>query len=308
MNLSRMPQNIIQVSELVYEYSGFRALDGVSFNIPAGSITALVGPNGAGKTTLMKCLTALLEPVSGSIFIDGLDVRANPRQIRRLIGFLPDFFGLYDGLSVEQCLTYACLAHEVPISEVSDRVTRTLQQLNLTNKRKANVTELSRGMKQRLAIGQSIIHKPKLLILDEPASGLDPEARSSLATLFKELNKEGMTLLVSSHILAELDEYANHLLSLRNGHIAQNQSSLAGINRRLVFRFKAISDLNRKTLSSLLGGKSAYEKDGLTYLDFSGTEDDQAELLRSLVSSDLPVLEFYVERDGLQRQYLNQIK
>lgn len=301
-----MSQSMIQVSGLFYEYSGFRALDGVSFDIPQGSITALVGPNGAGKTTLMKCLTALLSPLSGNVIVDGIDVQENPREVHRRVGFLPDFFGLYDGLSVEQTLKHACLAHEIPLHEVPERVEVTLRQLNLSDKRKNNVTELSRGMKQRLAIGQSIIHRPRLLILDEPASGLDPEARHSLAELFKELNRGGMTILVSSHILAELDQYANHLLSLRQGQLAQNQSSISGIQRRLVVRAKGLGPEQKNRIGVVAGRFT--EKDDHYYLSFSGSEDAQADLLKKLIGEGIPVTEFFIERDGLQRQYLNQIQ
>ncbi len=301
---------MISVKNLTYEYPGHRALDGVSFEIPERSITAIVGPNGAGKTTLLKCLAALTKPFSGEISVNGIDVLKNPRDAHRIIGFLPDFFGLYDSLTVEKSLEYSCLAHDVPESQIEERIQKTLLRIGLTDKRTAKVESLSRGMRQRLAIGQTIIHEPKVIILDEPASGLDPEARSSLSKLFLELNAEGMTLLVSSHIIAELDEYANNLLTLRQGHLAGNKETTETfvLKKRLVMRLVDQPAGVEEILPGLIGEMPIEKRDGLVMLDFEGDERQQHELLKKIIDSGLKVAEFYHKKDSLREKYMDSLK
>ncbi|MDO5289487.1 MAG: ABC transporter ATP-binding protein [Pseudomonadota bacterium] len=219
---------MIHVKHLVFDYPGHRALHGVSLHIAQGTITALVGPNGAGKSTLLRCLAGLDVPLAGQIQVAGIDVLEHPRQAHARLGYLSDFFGLYAELTVAQCLRHAAAAQGVPASQLAAQVQRTAQMLGLQDKLHALTTALSRGQRQRVAIGQAIVHQPQVLLLDEPASGLDPEARSSLAGLFRQLQAQGMTLLVSSHILSELDEYCTHILALRGGRVTQHESLHAG--------------------------------------------------------------------------------
>lgn len=170
----------------------------------------------------MRCMTALARPSEGTVRIDGIDTSADPHACHRLLGFLADNFGLYENLTVEQSVSYFAAAHQVD----EERVDQVLAQVNLLDKRHETIKSLSRGMRQRVGIAQAIIHHPKYLILDEPASGLDPEARIHLAELFKTLCKEGITLLVSSHILAELDQYANNLIVLKEGQLVETDFSI----------------------------------------------------------------------------------
>ena len=175
---------LIQVSSLIFEYTGFRALNNVSFTIPSGSITALVGPNGAGKTTLLRCLSALEQPLNGSIIIDDIDVLEHPRLCHRKVGYLSDFFGLYERLTVRQCLHFVARAQGITPDACPEAIARVSRQLNIDDRLDVTPAELSRGLRQRVAIAQAIIHQPKVVLLDEPASGLDPEARHLLAELF----------------------------------------------------------------------------------------------------------------------------
>ncbi len=213
---------MISVQNLTFDYPGKRALQHVSFSIEPGSITALVGPNGAGKSTLMRCLAALETPSAGSIHIDSLDVLENPREAHALMGYLPDFFGLYDDLSVEQCLRYHAMVQKISKQEQQAAVERVAIRMQIQDLLFQEAKTLSRGQRQRLAIAQAIIHHPKVLILDEPASGLDPEARFHLSQLLVLLSKEGITMLVSSHILSELEDYCTHMLVLRDGRIVKH--------------------------------------------------------------------------------------
>jgi ABC-2 type transport system ATP-binding protein len=211
---------MIVVENLVYEYPGKRALENISFSLESKTITALVGPNGAGKTTLIRCLAALAQPFSGKITISGYDTQENPREIHRSLGYLSDFYGFYDDLTVEQNLCYFAWSHGVSYVDTHNKVDKALSRLQLENFRLQSAGTLSRGLKQRLAIAQAIVHEPELIILDEPASGLDPEARIQLSALFVELNQAGSTLIVSSHILAELEDYCTQMLVMRDGKIS----------------------------------------------------------------------------------------
>ncbi len=210
---------IVAAEDLVYDYPGARALDRVSFAIEPGTITALVGPNGAGKTTLLRCLAVLDRPASGRIVLDGLDVAGHPRESHRKLGYLSDFYGLYDELTVRQCLRYHAVIHDLAPDEQALAAARTAERLDLAALMDRRASQLSRGQRQRLAIAQAIIHDPTLLLLDEPAAGLDPEARWNLSSLISDLAKGGMTLIVSSHILSELEDYSTHVMIIRGGKL-----------------------------------------------------------------------------------------
>lgn len=300
---------MIIVKDLVYEYPRHRAINGVSFTIEEGSITALVGPNGAGKTTLMKCLAALEKPFEGTIHIDGVDIVEHPRKCHRLLGFLPDFFGLYDELTVRQHLTYFALAHEVPENEIDARVRSTAAHMDLQEKLDESASNLSRGMRQRLAIGQTIIQRPKYVVLDEPASGLDPEARYELGQHFRRLREEGMTLIVSSHILAELDEYATSVLIMKEGRIVDHTAveQLAVYSDILEVSVSNV-DLLRSVVASYEPALSYVLEDSKLMINLSGRGEEQERLLQHLVSSGVGVREFHVKRRSLQDQYLNVMR
>ncbi|MEQ8695088.1 MAG: ABC transporter ATP-binding protein [Bauldia litoralis] len=214
---------MIRCDSLVYEYPGTRALDGVSFDLAAGTITALVGPNGAGKTTLLRCLAALEEPHSGAIWIDGIEVRDDPRACHARIGYLSDFFGVYEDLSVRKCLRHHAAIHGLPDDAEAGAVARSAARLELNDLLDRRAGSLSRGQRQRLAVAQAIIHDPKVIMLDEPASGLDPEGRWRLSSMIGGLADGGATLIVSSHILSELEDYSTHVMILRDGAIVLNR-------------------------------------------------------------------------------------
>ena len=216
---------MIVVKDLCYEYAGTRALKNVSFKIAKGSITALVGPNGAGKTTLLRCLAALDEPFAGHIEIAGIDIIAEPRRAHQQLGYLSDFFGLYDDLTVKQFLTFSACLHKIPAVNVEAKVDEAARLLELSPWLSHKTQSLSRGWRQRVGIAQAIVHNPSLLLLDEPASGLDPEARLQLSAFFRRLREQGMTLIISSHILAELEDYCTDMLILREGEIIEHQSA-----------------------------------------------------------------------------------
>jgi ABC-2 type transport system ATP-binding protein len=307
---------VVRVRNLTYEYPGVRALDDVTFTVPRGSVTALVGPNGAGKTTLLRCMAALEQPLDGDILIDGVDVLEHPRECHRRIGYLSDFFGLYGSLTVSQCLSYAASSQGLADGEVNEAVAKTAARLNLTAKLAAASETLSRGQRQRLAIGQALIHSPELLILDEPASGLDPEARHELATLFQKLRDGGMTLIVSSHILAELDEYSTHMLVMRGGRIVESRALEAVATTRGRIRMRAIVAPPQPTLAERV--RAAVTP--LDQVELLTCDDEQAMfalpadatmravLLQTLVGAGIPVVTYTDERENLHESYLRTMQ
>lgn len=303
---------MIKISDLSFDYPGHRALDRISFSVARGSVTALVGSNGAGKTTLLRCIAGLEVPLLGSITVAGMNVVERPRDVHRMMGYLSDFFGLYQELTVAQCFEYAAEAQGLPAHEIVQAVQTTAQQLGLTNRLDQPTGTLSRGLRQRVAIGQAIIHSPQVLLLDEPASGLDPEARNSLAALFRQLQASGMTLLVSSHILAELEEYSTHMLALRDGKLLEYRAigvipgstphkhmrvTLAQPNHGLAAQLSSHSTVTLKT-SDLRSAE----------FDFAGDEAALATLLASLITAGLPITSFTEHKENLQQSYLRSIE
>lgn len=303
----------LSVEALDFRYPTHQALSAVSFVLPTQSVTALIGPNGAGKSTLMRCIAGLLRPTSGMVRLDGIEVATDPRAAHRRMGFLEDNFGLYDALTVDRCLRYAAASRGVAASEVPARVTMVAEQLEISGKLDARVGELSRGQRQRVAIGQSIIHSPQLLVLDEPASGLDPEARGSLAALFRRLAAGGMTLLVSSHILTELEEYSTHMLAIRDGRLvefralgAETDAAIATARRartielrlhapwpemqaRLAERGVSVASSATQPLQAVIVGEM--------------TDTEQGELLQTLIAAGAPLLAFDERRQRLAETY-----
>jgi ABC-2 type transport system ATP-binding protein len=306
---------IIEVQDLTFDYPGFRALDRVSLSIAPGSVTALVGPNGAGKTTLLRCIAALDTPLSGTVRVMGLDVYESPREVHRLMGYLSDNFGLYSDLTVAQGLEYAARSQGLPNAGVTAAVRATAQRMGLGDKLGNLAQALSRGQRQRLAIGQAIIHNPKVLLLDEPASGLDPEARGALAGVFKALQAQGMSLLVSSHILAELDEYSTHMLALNQGRVlehralaTENNSSAPGITDRMLrLEFEGAADAITPWLQTQphVGLRSV--QGTAVDITFSGDRSAQARLVGACVDAGHALVSVASITENLQQSYLKSL-
>jgi len=198
---------VIELIRLRKEYDDVVAVEDLSLTIPQGEIFGLIGPNGAGKTTTIRMACGLLAPTTGKALVNNIDVAQEPEQAQGSIGYLSDFFAVYEDLKVWEYLDYFAHAYKVDESRIANRVTEVIAQVSLEVKRDAMIRGLSRGMKQRLGIARAIIHQPKVLLLDEPASGLDPKARLELRNLLLGLRDQGTTILISSHILTELEGF-----------------------------------------------------------------------------------------------------
>ncbi|MEM7222721.1 MAG: ABC transporter ATP-binding protein [Pseudomonadota bacterium] len=307
-----MAAPIIQVDSLVFDYPTLRALHGVSFEIEAGSITALVGPNGAGKTTLLRCLASLETPIAGRVEVDGLEVEEHPREVHRRLGYLSDFFGLYDELTVARCLAHRAGAQGVPSERRAALVEQAAARTGLSDRLRQKAGELSRGLRQRLAIAQAILHEPKILLLDEPASGLDPAARQELSRLLLTLRDQGMTQIVSSHILAELEDYSSHLMILREGRLMEHRA-LAGpgeatgritVAIELAQANAALGDF----LAALPEAQVIEAGPGSAKLELPADPMARHGVLARLLAEGFMVAAFQVVRPDLQEAYLSHLR
>ncbi len=320
MNFPSRYAPVLEVSALTFEYPGKRALTDVNFTLEHGAVLALVGPNGAGKTTLMRSIAGLDDPMSGSITLDGVDVIAEPREAYRKLGYLSDFFGLYSALTVRQSLLHAAGMRALDEAMQRDAVARTAERLGLTSRLDARTDTLSRGWRQRVAIGQAMVHSPQVLLLDEPAAGLDPEARIGLSALFRQLRAEGMTLIVSSHILAELDEYSSHMLAIKDGRAVEFRRIEATAETGVVLRITlaqapadanpvlSVLAANDVTDGHVLNTAAALKAGWSVQGRLRGAANAQANLLKALVEAGFPVIEFAVVRENLHDSYLRSMQ
>lgn len=300
---------MIEVENLSFEYPGARALDEISFRIESGSITALVGPNGAGKTTLLRCMAALEVPYDGHIRIGGVDAVEQPRQVHEMLGFLPDHFGVYSALTARQCLLHAARARGMDDTAALQQIDVVARDVGLSERLQYRAGSLSRGQRQRLAIAQAIIHQPRVLLLDEPASGLDPEARSELADLLRRLAAQDMTVVVSSHILAELETYCTAMLVLRGGRVVEHRTldTTQGASRRMrlcLLDVAAITAVTEFLVAQPEVGGVAAEDVHLTF-DLAGDDAAQASLLTAMIEQGFNISSYGPDRAArLQDVYL----
>ncbi len=226
---------LVAVENLHVVYGKTHAVRGLSFTIGRGEIFGFIGPNGAGKTSTIKVLATLLQPTQGFAYVSGLNVALQPAAVRRKIGYMPDFFGVYDDLTASEYLHFFAAAYHLPVGNRAGLIRDVLALTDLTDKHDAPVDALSRGMKQRLSLARVLLHDPDLLLLDEPASGLDPRARIEMRELLKELQAMGKTIIVSSHILHELAQFCSHIGIIEAGRMVAN-GSLRDIYRALSLR------------------------------------------------------------------------
>ncbi len=297
---------MIEIRDLVFDYPGHRALCGINLSIAGGAITALVGPNGAGKTTLLRLMAALEAPYDGSVTIDGLDTREAPRAIHERLGYLPDFFGLYDALSVRRCLFYAARAHGIGPGQALGAAEAAAGRVGLSDRMEQAAGSLSRGLRQRLAIAQAIVHRPKVLLLDEPAAGLDPQARRDLSHLLLELRGDGMTLVVSSHILAELEDYSDRMVIVDHGRIAGGDSIALKTAGRVRLKLAAA----KEGLEGFLKAQGAQVLEAgadHAVVSLTGEAEAQAMLLAALVAAGYPVCEFTQGPQALEEVYFARV-
>jgi ABC-2 type transport system ATP-binding protein len=305
--------SIVSVRGLAKRYDGTLALGGIDLDVDQGAIFGLVGPNGAGKTTTLRILATLLSPTAGDAEIAGASVRRNPEQVRRVLGFMPDSFGVYDDMKVWEYLDFFGRCHGLPADRRRRMIGDLLELVDLGGKRDAYVATLSRGMQQRLCLAHALVHDPAVLVLDEPASGLDPRARVELRELLRELRSLGKTIVISSHILPELEELCTSLAIIDAGRVLA-QGSLAEIEARLrvgaVLRVRVLGDAAeveaaRAHFAEAPGVVSAEPAgDGLVEVGFTGDDEAAAALLARAVRAGVRVTSFAHAASDLEELFL----
>jgi ABC-2 type transport system ATP-binding protein len=301
---------VIEFDNVTKRYGSVTALAGANLSIAEGSITGLIGPNGAGKTTSMEVISTLIRRDSGKVSVAGYDPQVDPGAVRKVLGYMPDFFGVYDGLIVREYLDFFASANGVRSEARGAVVSDLLALVDLDDKAGSDVNTLSRGMKQRLSLARALVHDPEVLILDEPASGLDPRARVQLRELIAELGRLGKTVVISSHILSELEGVCSHMAIVdrgvvnAQGTIEDIRSALAG-NRRVTVRTPADQLVATEGLLRDREGVTELQVER-DHLRFSGDLDpDQlAALLRILVEGDISVWDWRVDSAGLEELFL----
>jgi len=304
---------IVHASGLVKRYDRTLAVANLDLDVAAGEIFGLVGPNGAGKTTILRILATLLVPDAGDAEIAGASVRRNPNEVRRVLGFMPDSFGVYDDMKVWEYLDFFARCYGIPAARRRRMIGDLLELVDLADKRDAYVQGLSRGMQQRLCLAHTLVHDPAVLLLDEPASGLDPRARVELRELLRELRVLGKTILVSSHILPELEELCTSVAIIDRGQVLA-QGRVSDIERRLrigaVLRVRALAEGD-----DLLAARDWFAgqpdvasaellQDGTIELGFRGDDEASARLLAAAIMHGLRVVTFSRAASDLEELFL----
>jgi len=292
------------------EFEDLVAVHDLDVLIPEGEIYGLIGPNGAGKTTTIRMACGLLEPTSGKVFISGVDVHQEPERAQEFIGYLSDFFSLYEDLKVWEYLDYFAHAYKMAEADIPARITEAIQQVALEVKRDALIHGLSRGMKQRLGIARAIIHRPQVLLLDEPAAGLDPKARLDLRNLLRSLRDQGTTILISSHILSELEGFCTSIGLMEKGRMVRSgtieEISAAETQHRVVH----LSWLDTSAAGVDACLKANPRISGLRLEDaqgvflFAGSQEELAAILQELVSGGVRVVSFGEVKQTIEDLYL----
>ena len=304
---------MLDIVGLTKQFRDVTAVWNLSLHLDQGDIFGFIGPNGAGKTTTIKMLATLLRPTAGTAYIDGHDICTDQEAVRGMIGYMPDFFGVYDDIKVWEYLDFFAAAYRVPRSDRPQIVDDVLSLTDLTGKRDTYVEELSRGMKQRLCLAKTLVHDPKLLLLDEPASGLDPRARIEIRELLKELRNLGKTIFISSHILAELADFSTKIGIIENGQLIASGSVediMAQMQQYVILRVKVLSnpEVAEQVLAGLPEVASVERENNSIRVEYHGPRETLAQVLQTLVAQQVPVVSFAEEELSLEDIFIRVTK
>lgn len=300
---------MIEIRHLRKEYGDTIALENLHLQIPAGEVFGLIGPNGAGKTTLIRVLATLLEPTYGHVTIDGIDVLENPLKVHPLIGYMSDFFSLYDELMVWEYLDHFALCYGVPRKKRQALLDNVLELVSLRSRRDSPITSLSRGMRQRLCFAKTLLHEPKVLLLDEPASGLDPAGRVEFRDMLNQLKAMGSTVVISSHILTEMTEFCTSI-----GILEQGTLRAAGRVDDILEQMQACLQLELEILDGADRAIALLEANGEVRqistdgpritCQFTGAREQLPALHKQMVTADIPIVTFAARTDNLEEIYM----
>jgi ABC-2 type transport system ATP-binding protein len=300
---------MIVIKNLTKMYGTHSALKGVSFAVNKGDIFGFIGPNGAGKTTTIRILATLLEPTTGTVYVDGVSVLAEPLRVRRLIGYMPDIFDVYPTLTVEEYLDFFAALYGFSRKDRKPILEQILELTDLKTVRDKLAGSLSKGMKQRLCMAKTLVHDPKVLILDEPAANLDPRARIEFRALLKELQQMGKTILISSHILTELSEICNSVAIIEKGRILRWGNIETILDHMGPVKKIKIDVLDKvaeaqQALSFFPEIKGCDVENHSLRIKFEGPPSQLANVIKSLVQKDVPIVSVHEEKTDLEELFM----
>ncbi|MCA8939532.1 MAG: ABC transporter ATP-binding protein [Planctomycetes bacterium] len=308
-----MAEAIVQVQNVTKVYKSgvpFRAVDRVTFDVNKGAIFGFIGPNGAGKTTLIRMMATMVDPDDGEITIGGFNTIDHPRQVRELLGYMPDHVGMYDGVQVREYLEFFASAYRI-VGPAAKRVVDDVMEItDLHEITKKPITGLSKGMRQRVVLAKTLLHDPQVLILDEPAAGLDPRARVELRLLIKELQKMGKTTIVSSHILTELSDICDEVGIIEQGQmvISGNVEGILGERNkehRISMRVIGNADLATNIVRDIPYVSEAQSEGQRIVFGFAASEDAIPDLIKTLVERGVRIVEFKLESRNLEDLFMS---
>ncbi|GIW93866.1 MAG: ABC transporter ATP-binding protein [Pirellulaceae bacterium] len=300
---------MIELIEFGKDYGDFTAVDNLSLKIEAGELFGFIGPNGAGKSTTIRFLATLLQPSRGEGIVNGFSVTRQPMDVRRSIGYMPDNFGVYDGMKVWEFLDFFAVAYQIGKSQRKKIINDVLELLDLVHKRDDYVNGLSRGMKQRLCLAKTLVHDPPVLILDEPTSGLDPRARIEVKALLKELRRMGKTIMISSHILSELADCCTSIGIIERGQLLMH-GPIDEVYRKIrantvvEVRFLENAELGCSILRSSPHLRDIVIEDGRVRVELDGGDEVVADLLEQLVRAGVRVRSFSQKEPTLEDVFM----
>ena len=301
--------SVIKAHGLRKEYGTLIAVNDVEFAIEPGQVVGLIGPNGAGKTTLLRMLATLLVPTRGTAEILGYDLSKDYMEIRKRIGFLPDFFNLYNDLTLEECLEFFAQSYNVPNNVIEEKINAVLKYVDLEDKRTSFIRNLSRGMVQRMGMATLLVREPEVFLLDEPASGLDPKARVELREILKRLSDEGKAIFISSHILTELSGFCSHIAIMNKGHIVE-YGEVEAIRQRVAGRKKITIEVLDDCCQAVDTIKTIPEievmavQEATIEVELSGGPEDMAAMNTLLVQNGIKVVSLYEEKMDIEDLFM----
>ncbi len=300
---------MLYINNLTKNYGSFTAVNHLTLHIPEGDLFGFVGPNGAGKTTTIRIVCGLLKASGGSVRIGGTTAAVGSREMKRLIGYVPDFFGVYDNLKVREYMDLYGSMYGMYSRDIARLADDLLELVNLSDKKEFYVDTLSRGMKQRLCVARALLHNPKLLILDEPSSGLDPRARVEMKELLKNLHSMGKTIVISSHILSELSEMCNSIGIMNRGQLVT-----AGLIEDIMRQLTAGTHIHIRIASNMeTAVRMMKEQAGVTVesvrenemiISFGGSDEEISRLIGELIQNQVVLTDFHREEGSLESLFM----
>ena len=300
---------MLQINDLTKNYGSFTAVNHLTLHIPEGELFGFVGPNGAGKTTTIRIVCGLLPASGGQVRIGGTAATVGSKEMKRLIGYVPDFFGVYDNLKVKEYMDMYGSMYSMHSRDIAKLTDDLLELVNLTDKKEFYVDTLSRGMKQRLCVARALLHNPKLLILDEPNSGLDPRARVEMKELLKNLHSMGKTIVISSHILAELSEMCSSIGIMNRGQLVASgkieeiMQRLSGGNR-IHIRVDAGMETAVRMVKEQAGAVVESVRENELIITYNGSDEEICAMIGRLIQNQVLLTGFYKEEGNLETLFM----